>query len=638
MALNMPDPNREVGDSGHTSDTNLIIEAVNTLNSAVENIPAGPQGPQGDPGTPGTNGLAATITVANTVTSAPGSNAAVTSSGTPQNVALTFTIPRGETGPAGATGATGGIGPTGATGAAGAPGAGVKPGGLANQVLSKNSDNDFDTAWVFPGSAPVTSVDGRQGAVTLDDLYDELGAAAAAQTAAEDYADGLAVNYDVAGAASAAQTAAEDYADGLSVNYDAAGSAAQALSDAEDYADGLAVNYDPAGSASSAQSAAEDYADGLAINYDPAGSASAVAGDLTDHENATTSVHGISDTSDLVYTNDARLSDARTPTAHATSHETGGTDELELAPAQITGTALVETDLSSSAASTVASTASAGTSTDVSRADHVHDLMYDVPAGAVSFDTTPTGISSAAGKVYWDEDFGTLSITLAGGNVSLPVGQKSGAAVKNKTGSQINKGKVVRFSNASGGNIEVAVATNTGTTNPRVYFGVAAENIANDGVGFAVSSGYIRGLNTNGLTVGALLYIGASGDLTPTKPAKPAFQVPIAVVTFVNSSSGVIYVRVDNGVELNEVFDVDISTPLQGQVLSYNETDEIWENITFTGGATGAGTDAVFYENDQEVTGSYTITTGKNAMSAGPIEIDSGVTVTVPSGSNWVVV
>ncbi len=56
------------------------------------------------------------------------------------------------------------------------------------------------------------------------------------------------------------------------------------------------------------------------------------------------------------------------------------------------------------------------------------------------------------------------------------------------------------------------------------------------------------------------------------------------------------------------------------------------------GGASGLGTNAVFYENDQNVTGSYTITSNKNAMSAGPITIDSGVTVTVPSGSVWVIV
>ena len=56
------------------------------------------------------------------------------------------------------------------------------------------------------------------------------------------------------------------------------------------------------------------------------------------------------------------------------------------------------------------------------------------------------------------------------------------------------------------------------------------------------------------------------------------------------------------------------------------------------GGATGGGTDDVFYENAQTVTTSYTLTTNKNAMSAGPITINSGATVTVPSGQSWVIV
>lgn len=55
------------------------------------------------------------------------------------------------------------------------------------------------------------------------------------------------------------------------------------------------------------------------------------------------------------------------------------------------------------------------------------------------------------------------------------------------------------------------------------------------------------------------------------------------------------------------------------------------------GGATGGGSDAVFIENDQTVTTNYTITAGRNAMTTGPITINSGITVTVPSGSNWVV-
>lgn len=55
-------------------------------------------------------------------------------------------------------------------------------------------------------------------------------------------------------------------------------------------------------------------------------------------------------------------------------------------------------------------------------------------------------------------------------------------------------------------------------------------------------------------------------------------------------------------------------------------------------GATGGLGNQVFYENDQTVTVDYTITTNKNAMSAGPITIATGVTVTVPTDSTWVIV
>ena len=56
------------------------------------------------------------------------------------------------------------------------------------------------------------------------------------------------------------------------------------------------------------------------------------------------------------------------------------------------------------------------------------------------------------------------------------------------------------------------------------------------------------------------------------------------------------------------------------------------------GGATGGGTDEVFYENDATVNVNYSISSGKNAMSAGPITIANGITVTIPDGSTWSVV
>jgi hypothetical protein len=55
-------------------------------------------------------------------------------------------------------------------------------------------------------------------------------------------------------------------------------------------------------------------------------------------------------------------------------------------------------------------------------------------------------------------------------------------------------------------------------------------------------------------------------------------------------------------------------------------------------GATGGGSDEIFYENGQTVTVDYTISTSKNAMSAGPVGIATGITVTIPSGSTWTIV
>ncbi len=84
-------------------------------------------------------------------------------------------------------------------------------------------------------------------------------------------------------------------------------------------------------------------------------------------------------------------------------------------------------------------------------------------------------------------------------------------------------------------------------------------------------------------------------------------------------------------------------SPVNGMI-RYNTTLNQFEGYKASawgaigGGATGGSSDDIFYENGQTVTTDYTLSTGKNAMSAGPITINAGVTVTVPSGASWVVV
>jgi hypothetical protein len=77
--------------------------------------------------------------------------------------------------------------------------------------------------------------------------------------------------------------------------------------------------------------------------------------------------------------------------------------------------------------------------------------------------------------------------------------------------------------------------------------------------------------------------------------------------------------------------------------IRYNSTTGSFEGYTTAwgsigGGATGAGGDQIFYQNGQTVTTDYTITAGQNAGTFGPVTINAGVTVTVPSGSVWSIV
>ena len=135
-----------------------------------------------------------------------------------------------------------------------------------NNAQDAKITSNTDALTVLNGNASVDgsvakSIADAISGLDLANTYDAKGAAAAAETAAKAYADGLAANYDTKGSAAAAETAAKAYADGLAANYDTKGAAAAAETAAKAYADGLATNYDAAGSADAALTAAKGYTD-----------------------------------------------------------------------------------------------------------------------------------------------------------------------------------------------------------------------------------------------------------------------------------------------------------------------------------------------------------------------------------------
>ena len=77
--------------------------------------------------------------------------------------------------------------------------------------------------------------------------------------------------------------------------------------------------------------------------------------------------------------------------------------------------------------------------------------------------------------------------------------------------------------------------------------------------------------------------------------------------------------------------------------IRYNSTTSQFEGYgaawgALGGGATGGGSDQVFVETNQDITTSYTLTSNFNALCAGPVDIASSATVTVPAGATWVIV
>ena len=164
---------------------------------------------------------------------------------------------------------------------------------------------------------------------------------------------------------------------------------------------------------------------------------------------------------------------------------------------------------------------------------------------------------------------------------------------KNVTGAQINKGTVVRIVGATGDNPLIAPANLLTEGASANTLGFATQNIPNDDFGMVITEGILIGVNTSGMTAGDLLYLGANGTFTTTPPSAPNHGVRLGEVLRVQQNNGSIYVRVDNGIELNEAHDVIYSSISHGDLLI--RSGSVWKN-------------GKSLEGNYVVTGSLTVT------------------------------
>ena len=158
------------------------------------------------------------------------------------------------------------------------------------------------------------------------------------------------------------------------------------------------------------------------------------------------------------------------------------------------------------------------------------------------------------------------------------------AYVYNADSVTITKGQPVYVFGAQGDQISVKRAVNTGDSTSAQTLGLANENIVSTGSGYVVCQGPITNIDTStpGYTAGQALYLGSTaGSITTTKPSEPNHLVYLGFVEKVNASSGRIYVRTQNGYELDEIHDVNINNAValaNNHYLRYNSTSTRWEN------------------------------------------------------------
>ena len=236
---------------------------------------------------------------------------------------------------------------------------------------------------------------------------------------------------------------------------------------------------------------------------------------------------------------------------------------------------------------------------------------FGLSTGFIKLDNTPTGTPTTAGTMSWNDTDGTADLKLKGGNVTLQLGQEELMRVVNKSGASLLEAnfqavriRSVAEGGAQGQRLAVVLAQADSDAHSATTIGVVTETIANNQEGFITTSGEVKEIDTTGAKSyggletwvdGDVLYLSPlhAGYLTNVKPQAPEHTIIIGWVSYAHAVHGKVFVKVDNGYELDELHNVKITSPITQDILTYDEgiTGGLWinRNIYTAIGATDVG-------------------------------------------------
>lgn len=238
----------------------------------------------------------------------------------------------------------------------------------------------------------------------------------------------------------------------------------------------------------------------------------------------------------------------------------------------------------------------------------------DYNNAAYSGGSTPALVE---GRLFYDQN--NLSLTeITDQGTLINLGKQLTLRVRNSTGATLSKGKIVRITGNNGNTPSVNTASWDNDSTSANTLAVVMADISDNQFGYVLLTGLLKGVNTNGMTSGQMLYLSSSGDYTNVTPSPQYHEVRIGQVID-PGNNGTMFVRIQNGYELNELHDVDAASPAFGDLLSW----------TSNGGNNQ-------WRNTKQLTGSYGLTGSLSATGqiSGSSFVGVGTSLTLLTASN----
>jgi len=165
--------------------------------------------------------------------------------------------------------------------------------------------------------------------------------------------------------------------------------------------------------------------------------------------------------------------------------------------------------------------------------------------------------------------------------------------VLNQSGYTISKGIVVHIT-ASGTSSDIPRVVSASYESDLFSantLGIASQTITNGSQGYVTTEGVLTGIDTSAFVSGQLIFLGASGTITGSAPQAPLHSVRLGQIVREQSVNGSMYVRIDNGYEMNELHDVIDTTTTASYGDLFIKSGSVWINsrqLTGSYGLTGS--------------------------------------------------